>query len=66
MDKHYVDWLQVIKVDLSRLTLCDDHDLPAVAVVNGRTGGLTRTSTNYVCSPQCLFDVFTNARWKDK
>ena len=67
MDKHYVDWLQITKIPLNKIgTLCEDHEVTAFAIVNGRTGGLTRTSTSYVCSPDCLWSVLQNSRWKDK
>jgi hypothetical protein len=63
--KHYVDWLQVFpNKTASSNAYCEDHNLPSILIVNGRTSGLTRTHTDYACSAQCLWDKVINSRWK--
>jgi len=53
---HYVKFLQVIPNK--------NFKTSPLFVVNGRTSGLTRTHTSYVCSPECLWDEVMNARWE--
>lgn len=62
--KHYVKWLQVFP-NKNALTSakCDKHNKVNVVTVNGRTAGLTRTHTIYVCSAECLWEEVLSTRW---
>jgi len=62
---HYVKFLQVIpNKNFKTSPKCENHQKSTLFVVNGRTSGLTRTHTSYVCSPECLWDEVMNARWE--
>lgn len=62
---HYVKFLQVF-LNKNALTSakCEEHGKRNLIVLNGRTGGLTRTHTSYACSPQCLWDQIMDTRWE--
>ena len=64
--KHYVKWLQVFphKTALTAAK-CHKHNKTCVMTVNGRTAGLTRTHTIYVCGAECLWEEVLLTRWID-